>query len=125
VTGSRSSRLPQMFLLSTRVLLLAIAGLLLVLPWTEYYCAFDNFPNGQDVETNLLACLALLGLTLLFIQLYRQGLNALISLRSAISVLKVPEPRLCPSLIGIHASLVHRIPLPSPFAAACNLPLQI
>jgi polyferredoxin len=125
VTRSRSSRLPQMFLLSSRVLLLTIAGLLLVLPWSEYYCAFDNFPNGQDVETNLLACLALLGLMLLFIQISRQGLSALISLRSAILVLKIQEPRLCRPLSGIHASLAHRIPLPRHLAAACSLPLQI
>ena len=44
-----------------RLLLVATATLLLVMPWTEYFCHFDKFlRGGPDVELSLMAFLAFL-----------------------------------------------------------------
>lgn len=113
-----------MFLLLSRVLLLLVAILLAVIPWTERYCSLDNFPQGQDFETNLLAFLALAGLMLLLAHLYRIGLTNLFSIRCRVSRLKSDIHRY-DDLAGFTIMAMHRAPLPSPLASVCSLPLQI
>src|SRR5207248_5376675 len=78
-------RLTRKFLSLSRVLLSLVGCLLLLIPWTERYCSLDNFPQGQDFETNLLAFLALAGLMLLVAHLCRQGVAALFSIRCRVS----------------------------------------
>jgi hypothetical protein len=112
-----------MFLLCSRVLLLLVGILIAIIPWSERYCALDNFPQGQDFETNLLAFLAIAGLMLLLAHLCEQAVSALFSIRCRVS-------RLCSEirqhgLPGTVPLPSHRAPLPSPLTAACNLPLQI
>lgn len=109
----------------SRVLLVLFGILIAVIPWSERYCALDNFPLGQDFETNLLAFLALVGLMLLLAHLWRQSLTALFSIRHWISRLNLrPSPD--PYAFGnVKADPAHRAPLPSPPSAAFNLPLQI
>jgi len=124
VTQSSATRVSRLFLLSSRLLLGLIAGLLAVIPWSECYCALDNFPNGQDFETNLLAFLALLGLILLLVQLCRNGLSALFSIRCSISRLRPGRARPYGCTFR-PASLAHRIPLPDLLAVSRNLPLLI
>lgn len=126
MTRSPSNRLPRTFLLLSRVLLLLVGILIAVIPWSERYCALDNFPNGQDVETNLLAFLTLVGLMLLLAHLCREGLAALFSLRHWISRLNLRRSPDHPYALGSFTPTPpHRAPLPSPFSAAFNLPLQI
>jgi hypothetical protein len=125
ITGSKN-RLSRVFLLSSRVLLSLVAALIAVIPWSERYCALDNFPMGQDFETNLLAFLALLGLILLLAHLCRQGLAALFSSRYWTASFRSNRPHPTAHALSGHArSLTHRIPLPSSLSAAFNLPLQI
>ena len=112
-----------MFLFLSRVLLLLVALLLLAIPWSERYCSLDNFPQGQDFETNLLAFLALAGLMLLLAHLCRQGVAALFSIRCWISRLNSEFHQ--HGLTGFLTSSTHQPPLPGPLSAACNLPLLI
>jgi hypothetical protein len=112
-----------MFLLCSRVLLLLVGLLIAIIPWSERYCTLDNFPQGQDFETNLLAFLAIAGLMLLLAHLCEQAVAVLFSLRCRVSGL-CSEIRQ-PGLAGIFPLPSHRVPLPRPLAAACNLPLQI
>jgi hypothetical protein len=117
--------LPRIFLLLSRVLLLLVGLLLVVIPWSERYCALDNFPKGQDFETNLLAFLALLGLMLLVAHLWRQSLAALFSIRYWISRLNFSRLHSHAHDLASFATTTHRARLPSPLLAAFNLPLQI
>ena len=120
-----SNRLPRIFLLSSRLLLGLIASLLAVIPWSECYCALDNFPRGQDFETNLLAFLALLGLVLLLIELCHRGLSALLLLRRFISRLRLGCATASRCNFGFPATLSHRTPLPDLLSASRSLPLLI
>jgi hypothetical protein len=114
-----------MFLLLSRVLLLLVGLLIAIIPWTERYCALDNFPQGQDLETNLLAFLALLGLMLLVAHLCRQSLATLFCVRNWISRLNFARSHAPPHDLASFATATHRAPLPSPLSVARNLPLQI
>ena len=126
MTRSTSDRLPQTFLLLSRLLLLLVGILIAIIPWSERYCALDNFPVGQDFETNLLAFLAFVGLMLLLAHLCRQGLVALFCIRHWISRLDLRRSPEHPYALGSYTvTRAHRPPLPSPPPAAFNLPLQI
>jgi hypothetical protein len=119
------NRLPPRFLLLSRVLLLLVGLLLVIIPWSERYCALDNFPRGQDLETNLLAFLALVGLMLLLAHLFRQSLAAVFSIRYWISRLSFGRSHAHPPDPASFATVAHRARLPSPLVGAFNLPLQI
>jgi len=115
-----------MFLFLSRTLLFLVGVLLAIIPCTESYCALDNFPQGQDFETNLLAFLALVGLMLLVAHLCRQGIAALFSIRCWISrLIPTARPTCTNPMAGFAASCSHRARLPTRLSAACNLPLQI
>ena len=52
-----------------RLLILLIAALLLVMPWTEYFWNFDRFlRGGQDFELGLLAVMIFLSLLVVLLQ---------------------------------------------------------
>ncbi|HEX3570013.1 MAG TPA: hypothetical protein VHU44_04255 [Acidobacteriaceae bacterium] len=126
MTTESPNRLPRIFLLLSRMLLLLVGLLLVVIPWSERYCALDNFPQGQDLETNLLAFLALFGLMLLVAHLFRQSLAALFIVQHWISRLTFSSRHAAPyALARFAASSRHRAPPPSPLSALFNLPLQI
>ena len=126
MTRSTPVRLTRTFVSLSRVLLSLLGCLLFVIPWSERYCVLDNFPQGQDFETNLLAFFALAGLMLLLAHLCREGVAALFFLRRSSSRFSsccsdVSGNRLA----GFTTTFVHRAPLPSALSAAYNLPLQI
>ena len=102
-----------------------VGCLLFFIPWSERYCFLDNFPHGQDFETNLLAFLALSALMLLVAHLCQQSVAAFLTLGCWILRMRVVRSQLfAHALTGPNSSTVHRIPLPSPLSAA-SLPLRI
>ena len=65
-----------------RALLTLVAVLLVVMPWTEYFCNFDKFlRGGQDLELGLLCVLTVLCLVLVLFQHGRALVAFLISMR--------------------------------------------
>src|SRR6185312_15254798 len=80
MTLSTPIRPTRQFLSLSRLLLALVGALLAAIPWSERYGGLDNFPQGQDLETNILAFLALIGLMLLVAHLCRQGVAALFSI---------------------------------------------
>src|SRR4051812_43885207 len=85
VTRNTPIRLTRTFLSLSRVLLSLVGCLLFLIPWSERYCFLDNFPHGQDFETNLLAFFALAGLMLLVAHLCQQSVAAFLTLGCWIS----------------------------------------
>lgn len=73
------------FVLASRILLLLMALLLAITPWTEGYRLLDNFPRGQDSELNVIALVAFLGLVLLLTRFSRRALRAIVALTYALA----------------------------------------
>ena len=109
-----------------RILILLTAVLLLVTPFTEYYCHFDKFLyGGQDFEIGLLSTIAILCLVLVLMQHGKQGVTFLLALRRWLSFVFQPsDPAKQGSLCGLIAA-THAAPLPSPALGIYNLPIQI
>ncbi len=114
------------FVLMSRILVLLMALLLAIIPWSERYSGLDNFPQGQDTELNLLAFFVLLGLILLFAHSLRKGLSALFLLRYFLSaIVQLAHSLVSDSRHDVALDVPHSPPLPSLCLSAFNLPLQI
>jgi hypothetical protein len=109
----------------SRVLLFLISVVLAIAPWTERYCALDNFPRGQDFELGLLAVLALLALVLLFAHTAAHGSGAAGEDRDWLYSVVPDDPLPRNTRQPWTAGLVHRPSLPSCALRLYNLPLQI
>ncbi|WP_263355853.1 hypothetical protein [Acidicapsa ligni] len=52
------------------------------MPWTEYFCHFDNFPNSsEDFEFGMLALVTVVGLVLVLLQQSKNDVAAILGLR--------------------------------------------
>lgn len=81
-------RASRIFILAGRVLLFLTGILLLAMPWTEHYCAFDRFlrgGGGQDVELGLFAILSFLCMVLVLAQHLRRKLAMLLAILQSVS----------------------------------------
>ena len=112
--------------LAGRALLALVSVLLVVMPWTEYFCNFDKFlRGGQDVELGLLCVLTVLCLVLVLFQHGRNLVAFLISIRQC----GAPTPRPAgPSAAGFlrnRLAALHAATLPSDVSGGFSLPLQI
>lgn len=116
----------------TQLFLLLIGLLLAVIPFSERYFTLDNFPKGQDFETNMIALLAVFGLMLLFAHIFSEGFAALLwephripcsSLSS--SAISSPSQRGIDLANSFALRLAHRIPLPDPGSGGSGLQLLI
>lgn len=111
----------------SRVLLALTACLLLVMPWTEYFCNFDRFlRGGQDTELGLLAVLMVLCLMLVLFQSGRTLLAALLALLHWFAALyRQGKPRLASG--GAREGVLAKacLPLFSCFMESCLLQLRI
>jgi hypothetical protein len=111
---------------SGRVLVMLIALIIFVMPWTEYFWSFDKFlRGGQDFELGLLSLAALLCLVVVLLQHGRQNVAFLLAIRRWLSfVNRDPDSMSLRSLYGLLAA-VHASPLPSPALGMYNLPIQV
>ena len=124
--GAKIEGLPQAFVVGGRILVLFMALLLAVTPWTERYWKFDNFPRGgQDFELSLLTYLSLLCLMLLIAQRCKRGMTILLSIQGWLFYMfgevKPTKPE---ALYGATRSF-HAPPLPSPSLRVYSPPLQL
>jgi hypothetical protein len=109
-----------------RVLILLTAALLVVMPWTEYYCHFDKFlRGGQDFELGLLSSISIFCLVLVLLQHGRQSVMSLLALLRWLSLIfQHADPAVPGSLCRLFTAL-HAVPLPSPALGMYNLPIRI
>lgn len=116
---------PNLLRLS-RLFVVSIGLLIAVIPLSERYCRLDNFPKGQDFETNLVALLAVFGLMLLFAHICRQAFAGLLSVLARTSFFISNESqRHIDSATGSARCVTHRTPLPDPAFRATTLQLLI
>jgi hypothetical protein len=109
-----------------RVLIVLTAILLLVMPWTEYFCQLDRFlRGGQDCELGLLALLTIFSLVLVLLQQRRQNLALLLTVRRWLScVFEDEDPRAVANACSL---IAHSDATPLSTRALCryNLPIQV
>lgn len=108
-----------------RILLWITALLVVVMPFTEYFCSFDRFlRGGDDAEFTLLAMLACFCLILAFFQQCTQGLNLILALRQWVVdvarhvVLAERQSSSC-------SAWLQNDPVPSPALGLFCLPIQV
>ena len=108
----------------SRALLALTACLLVIMPWTEYFCNFDRFlRGGQDTELGLLAVLTVLCLVLVLFQTGRTVLAAVLALLHWFAALyRQGKPRLACAPTVRTAILPY---LPPDCSASFCLQLQI
>lgn len=123
---SRTNPASNVFLLLSRFLLFLLAVGFIAIPWSERYLALDVFPKSPDVESNLLALLAVFGLLLIVAHLCRRELALVCWI---CDLLRVPD---CSSslshligLAGFAISPSHQARPPHPPSGGFNFPLQI
>ena len=109
-----------------RVLLLLMALLLAVMPWTEHLWHFDNFLHGgEDFEFGLLATIMVFCLVLVLLQRSKQGVVFWFALWRWLSVLfQHPDPA-SPKLSFKSVMASDTVPLPDPISSVYDLPLRI
>lgn len=119
-------RVSRVFVLTARVLLFFTGILLLAMPWTEHYCAFDRFlrgGGGHDVELGLFALLSFLCMVLVLSQHLRRRLATLLA------ILRCVSSALDGGIQASLTSLARRPPLPEsptrPPLLRYNAPLRI
>ena len=112
--------------LAGHILILFIALLLMVMPWTEHFCNIDRFlRGGQDVEFSLLAFAVVLSLVLLLSQRHRQGMTELLSLLYLLpSIVRPAQPVAATFTAGLVVPGHNRL-VPCQALTANNLPLQL
>lgn len=110
----------------SRVLLALVGCLLLVMPWTEYFCSFDHFlRGGGDMEFGLLAVLTVLCLVLVLFQVGRTLVASLLALLQWFATL---YRAVSPFRVDMTLAVILQRVLPRPGFGACGtfgLPLQI
>jgi hypothetical protein len=116
----------QAYALGGRLLILFTAILILVMPWTEYFCQLDSFlRGGQDCELGFLALLTTFSLVLVLLQQRRQNVALLLTVRRWLSlVFGGADPRAVANACSL---IAHSDATPLPCHALCryNLPIQI
>ena len=107
------------------VLILLMAVLLAVMPWTEHLWHFDNFLHGgQDMELGLLSLLTILCLVLVLLQDSKQRVKSMVVIRQWLSsVLDQTDPLAPGSFHGLNMAL-HAIP-PGSSLGTYNPPTQV
>lgn len=112
--------------MASRLLLAVTMVLVVVMPWTEYFCHFDQFlRGGQDLEIGLLTVASFLCLALVLLEHGRTGVTLLLRVcRWMTAIVPRPTPGLPGSLLGLIAA-AHAAPLPSPALALYSLPIQV
>lgn len=114
------------FILMSRLLVGAIALLLLVIPWSERYSALDSFPHGHDVELSVLAFFVMLGLVLLFVRSGRNRVRSILTVKHWLLSVIPPAISLIPERRHVRPLTdPHHPPLAGSTLDRCNLPLQI
>jgi hypothetical protein len=112
--------------LAGRLLILSTAVLILIMPWTEYFCQLDRFlRGGQDCELGLLALLTFFSLVLVLLQQRRQNVALLLTVRRWPSLLfEDADPRVLANACSLiaHSGIV---PLSSRALCRYNLPIQV
>lgn len=109
-----------------RLLLSLACALLIVMPWTEYFCRFDRFlRGGNDLELGLLALITFYCLVLLLARHLKQEIANLLAVRQFFSFL-APE-LLCSMHSARSATRESSYPerVPGIGSSSCSLPLQI
>jgi hypothetical protein len=108
-----------------RLLISLACALLVVMPWTEYFCRFDKFlRGGNDLELGLLALITFYCLVLLLARHLSQGIAKLLATLQFFSLIrdrrKLTHSTLSTTLEIFGLERVHSI-VSSPY----SLPLQI
>jgi hypothetical protein len=108
------------------MLILLTVLLVLVMPWTEYFWHFDQFPRGgEDFELSLLAIATICCLVVILLQHGKKSVAFILALRRWLSfVFQHDDPGAPGSFCGLIAAS-HAAPLPSPAIGMYNLPIQI
>ena len=123
--GARLDEASPAFVLMSRILLGAIALLLVIIPWTERYSTLDNFPHGHDTELSLLGFFVLLGLLLLFVRSARKQIRSLLALRYALLSMLPAGPTTADRQHGAGLTDTHHPPLAASTLDLYTPPLQI
>jgi len=117
----------QGYALGGRLLILFTAILILVMPWTEYFCQLDRFlRGGQDCELGLLALLTIFSLVLVLLKQRRQNVTLLLNVRRWLSlVFEGADPRSVAYACSLIARSSDATPLPTHAFCRYNLPIQV
>ena len=109
-----------------RLLILFMAILIVVMPWTEYFWQFDGFLHGgQDFELGLLSLLTIFSLVLVLLQQRRQDVALLLIVKRWLSlVFEDPGPRAVANACSLTAH-ADAVPLSSRELCRYNLPIQV
>jgi hypothetical protein len=109
-----------------RVLVLLSVVLLFVMPWTEYFWHFDQFPSaGDDFELSVFLLVTIFGLVLVLLQHGRMGVSFILGLKEWLSsVLQGMRSRVTEHFDDLTASF-HAPPLPSRTSGSFNPPIRV
>ncbi|WP_263351231.1 hypothetical protein [Acidicapsa acidisoli] len=100
--------------------------LIAVMPWTEYYWQFDNFfHGGQDFEFGLLSTMMILCLVMLLMQLGKQDVTILLTLRRWLWIVFQHPDSKSPILLFRMVTASYAVSPPDPSSGMCDLPLRI
>ena len=112
------------YALGGRLLILAAAVLIAVMPVTEYFWHFDRFlRGGQDFELGLLALITILSMVLVLLRQRRQDVALLLTIQRWLSFgfMDAPTPAgACSLAVDLHAPLPLSLSL-----CRYNLPIQV
>jgi hypothetical protein len=110
-----------------RTLILLSVFLLFVMPWTENFWHFDNFPRGgEDFELSVFLIVAIFGLVLVLLQHGKRGVTFLLALRGWLScALQDAGFRAKQHLSGGRAAAPHEPPLWHSTLVKYNLPMRV
>jgi hypothetical protein len=112
--------------LASRILVLFTVFLLLAMPWTEYFCHFDNFPyGGDDFELSVFVLVSLLGLVLVLLQHDKRSMDFVPTLTDwLLSAFQRAGSPVAAGFDAFFASL-HAPPIPCLVLSKYNLPIQV
>jgi hypothetical protein len=109
-----------------RMLILFSAFLLFVMPWTENFWHFDNFPRGgEDFELSVFLIVAIFGLALVLLQHGKRGVTFLLALRRWLSCVLQVRGFDAPQCFGDLVAALRAPPLLSLILEKYNLPIQV
>jgi hypothetical protein len=116
----------QAWVVLSRALILLTVLQVIAMPWTEYFCHFDQFlRGGEDLELGLLAVATIFCLVVILLQHGKKSVAFILALRRLLSfVVQHGDPAAPGSFCGLIAAS-HAAPLPSPALGMYNSPIQI
>ena len=108
-----------------RVLVLLVALLLVITPWTEYFWHFDNFLHGgQDMEFGLISIVTVLCLVLVLLQDGKQHMTSVVAIcRWLSSIFEQAAPLIPESFFEFNPANIS--PPPGSPLDAYNPPIRI